>query len=90
MSLHRRTARLEAKTKRLEAQRRPPGRLALEIRAIDAEIARIERELMQAGVDPYALCADNAFEPIAGETLEERIARIEAEIAEEEGEGVGS
>jgi hypothetical protein len=74
---------LESRVSKLEqgSRRRPaPSRTQLEIWAIDAELRRLERELKALGVDPSE-CWRGAP---AGLPLDEHIAMLEAEIAQEE------
>jgi hypothetical protein len=80
------------RVRRLETQARergrPPGpsRTQEEIRAIDAEIARLERELRAEGIDPWPKpgVVQAYMESLEGLTLDEKIAYLEAEIAREE------
>jgi hypothetical protein len=80
--------------RRLETQARErgrppaPSRTQEEVWAIDAEIARIEREMKAEGVDPYRE-PDRTWTNSAGHptlSLDEHIAMLEAEIAREEQE----
>jgi hypothetical protein len=86
-SLDRRLRTLEERGR--EPQRQPPGSAgtAEEIRAIDAEIARLEREMRAEGTDPYRE-PDGTWTNSAGHpthTLDEHIAMLEAELEEEMG-----
>jgi hypothetical protein len=78
--------------RKLEAQARKRGRSPAsgtaqeEIRAIDAEIARLEREMRAQGIDPWAK-PDRTWTNSAGHpmlSLDEHIAMLEEEIAREE------
>jgi hypothetical protein len=80
-SLKNRLRTLEQRS--LEPQRQPPsGSFAEEVRAIDAEIARIEREMKALGMDPYRK-PDRTWTNSAGHptlSLDEHIAMLEEEI----------
>jgi hypothetical protein len=85
-SLESRLRALEERTR--EPQRHPTSRTLEEIRAIDAEIARLEREMRAHGIDPYRK-PDRTQTNSAGHpklSLDEHIALLEAEIAREEQE----
>jgi hypothetical protein len=75
--------------RRLETRARERGRTTPssptqeEIRAIDAEIARLEREMRAEGIDPYRM-PDRTQTNSAGHptlSLDEHIAMLEEEIA---------
>jgi hypothetical protein len=84
----RRVRRLET---RARERGRPPtsSRTQEEAWAIDAEIARLEREMLAEGIDPYRESAEvqEFMESLEGLSLDEKIAALEAEIAREELEG---
>ena len=81
---------LERRLRALEVcnlQEEPPTSGTLEeIRAIDAEIARLEREMLAEGIDPQSTPGEveEFMESLEGLTLDEKIAALEAEIAREE------
>jgi hypothetical protein len=75
-SLDRRLRALEDRN----PQEPPTSRMLEEIRAIDAEIARLESEMRAEGIDPEERLQDvDVSIP-----LDEHIAMLEAEIAREE------
>ena len=79
----RRVRRLEAR----ERERPPtPSRTQEEARAIDAEIARLEQEMLAEGIDPQSTPGEvqEFMERLEGLSLDEKIAALEAEIAREE------
>jgi GH24 family phage-related lysozyme (muramidase) len=79
----RRVRRLEERNR--EPIRPAPSRTQEEIRAIDAEIARLEREMRAEGIDPYRE-PDGTWTNSAGHpthTLDEHIAMLEVELEEE-------
>jgi hypothetical protein len=74
--------RLRALEARHHEQQRPPapGTAQEEIRVIDAEIRKLQREMRAAGIDPDQCLRDVDV----GLPLDEHIAMLEAEIAQEE------
>jgi hypothetical protein len=84
-SLARRLRALEGR----DPQEPPASRTQEEIRTIDAEIRKLEREMSAAGLCPQDKPGEvQAFlETLKGLTLDEQIANLEAEIAREEAEG---
>jgi hypothetical protein len=88
-SLDRRLRTLEERGR--EPQGQPPGSASFataeEIRAIDAEIRRIEGKMRAEGMDPCRKPDIGAWTNSAGHltlSLDEHIAMLEAEIAERE------
>lgn len=82
----RRVRRLETQAR--ERGRPPTSRTLEEIRAIDAQIARLDAEIRALGGDPQPSPAEvQAFmERFKGLTLDETIEALEEEIAREEQE----
>jgi predicted nucleic acid-binding Zn-ribbon protein len=78
--------RLEERSREVESP--PTSETLQEIRAIDAEIARLEREMRAAGIDPQDTPAEVEafFARFKGLTLDEKIEALEQEIAREEQE----
>ena len=82
-----RVRRLEARVR--ERERQPaPSRTQEEAWAIDAEIARLERELLAEGINPQSTPGEvqEFMESLEGLSLDEKIAALEAEIEREERE----
>jgi hypothetical protein len=84
---------LKDRVSKLERRTPPPaprtGSFAEEIRAIDAEIRKLEVEMRAEGIDPYAEApldeGTRAFmESLKGLSLDEQIKALEAGIAREE------
>jgi hypothetical protein len=81
----RRVRRLETRAR--ERGRPPaPSRTQEEAWAIDAEIARLEREMRTEGIDPNheSAAVQEFMERFEGLSLDEKIAALEAEIEREE------
>jgi hypothetical protein len=79
----RRVRRLEQEVKAVE-----PSQTELEVWALDAEIRRLEEEIVEAGGDPHDIRMGVGWEGHAapGRSLDEQIAVLEAEIEEDERE----
>lgn len=62
-----------------------PSRTQEEAWAIDAEIARLEREMLAEGIDPQSTPGEvqEFMEGLEGLSLDEKIAALEAEIERE-------
>jgi hypothetical protein len=83
----RRVRRLETQA-RERGRSRTPSRTQVEAWEIDAEIARLEGELLAEGMDPQSTPGEvqEFMEGLEGLTLDEKIAALEAEIEREERE----